>query len=361
MPSVITAVPSDSHKANIKWEMKIDKLTLLHDLPEQWKEGMVTTMIDLVTDTSNQGKYGIARSYSPGCRGYEVSMEGRVPLSQSPLIWSPKTAYLLQVKPKKGKKPWLRLDLNPDALTPSGMVHLCDMLQHIFGVPWPTWRFARVSRIDVAIDLWGVSLTDWVWDLPKRSAREVICRQQEVRTVYLGAKRASPLVIYNKGKQNPHMAAGGALTRVEYRAKYTGPVLDLLTLVNPLREVIVLDPMKLAHPYPAPLKAALRAVGHLHGLKSILRTFPNSQREIIKHGLAEAKAVWWKPLEIWEHWGECLKTTLSSMFDVQGDKLGVAAAYAQAMEFQADPVTGELPFKQLPVGSVFSLPANHGL
>jgi hypothetical protein len=49
------------------------------------------------------------------------------------------------------------------------------------------------------------------------------------------------------------------------------------------------------------------------------------------------------------------------MFDVRGDKLGAAAAYAQAMEFQADPVTGELPCKLLPVGSAFFLPANHGL
>ena len=107
---------------------------------------------------------------------------------------------------------------------------------------------------------------------------EVICRQREVRIVYSGAKRASPLVIYNKGKQNPDMAAGGALTRVEYRAKYTGPVLSLLTLVNPLRrEVIVFDPTKLA--YADPHRAALRAVGHLHGLKGIVRTFPTPRKK----------------------------------------------------------------------------------
>ena len=229
------------------------------------------------------------------------------------------------------------LDLNPEALTPSGMAHLCDMLQHIFGVPWPTWRFARVSRVDVAIDLWGVVLTDWVWDLPKRTAREVICRQREVRTVYLGAKRASPLVIYNKGKQNPDMAAGGALTRVEYRAKYTGLVLDLLTLVNPLREVIVFDPTKLA--YADPHRAALRAVGHLHGLKGIVRTFPDSQRKVIEHRLTEAKAVWWQPLKIWDHWSECLRTTLPILFE--GQTAESAAAYLLAMKLQAGPVTGE--------------------
>jgi hypothetical protein len=328
MSDLIKTIPSDSHKAEIKWEMKIDKLTLLHEIPQQWKQGMTSAMIDLLVDTSNQFKHGISRSYSTGCSGYEVSIEGRVPLSKSPLIWSPKAAYLLQVNPKKGKKPWLRLDINPDGLTPSGMAHLREKLEDIYKVPWPTWRFARASRIDAAIDLHGVTLTDWVFDLPKRRAREVICRKREVRTIYLGAKRASPLVIYNKAEQDPDMAAGGALTRVEYRAKYTGPVLDLPKLANPLRDVVVFDPVKLA--YPDPHRAALRSMGHLHGWRGIVQSFPVSQRTAVEQGLIKAKAMWWKPLEIWEHWGECLKKTLPSVFEP--GLHSSAAAYWQAMQ-----------------------------
>ena len=329
---------SDSHKANVQWEMKIDKLTLLHEIPEQWKDGMVSAMIDLVTDTSNQSQHGISRSYSPGCRGYEVSIEGRVPLSSKPLIWSPGTAYLLQVGPKKGKKPWLRLDINPDGLTPSGMAHLREKLEEVFGVPWPTWRFARVSRIDAAIDLHGVALTDWVWDLPKRQAREVICRQREVRTVYLGAKRASPLVIYNKAKQNPAVAAGETLTRVEYRAKYAGPVLGLLQMANPLSSVVVFDPAKLG--YPDPHKAALRSVGHLHGWRGIVQTFPPSQKATIEEGLMKTLAVWWNPLMIWDSWAQRVKETLPSIFEPKNDPH--VAAYCLAMKAQTTPVSGSI-------------------
>ena len=45
----------------------------------------------------------------------------------------------------------------------------------------------------------------------------------------------------------------------------------------------------------------------------------------------------------------------------EGQTAESAAVYLLAMKLQADPVTGELPCKLLPVGSAFFLPANHGL
>ena len=42
----------------------------------------------------------------------------------------------------------------------------------------------------------------------------------------------------------------------------------------------------------------------------------------------------------------------------EGQTAELAAAYLLAMKLQADPVTGELPCKLLPVGSAFFLPAN---
>lgn len=208
------------------------------------------------------------RSTPPKVSQSQYSM----PIDTAPLIWSPKAAYLLQIGPKKGKKPWLRLDINPEGLTQQGMAHLADKLDHLFGVAWSTWRFARVSRIDVAIDLHGVALTDWVWDIANRRSRDIVCREGDVRTLYLGAKRANPLVVYNKAKQNPAAAAGLHLTRVEYRAKYAGPVGGLLKMANPLSKVVVFDPGKLS--YPDPHRAALRSVGHLQGWRGIVKTFP---------------------------------------------------------------------------------------
>jgi hypothetical protein len=103
--------------------------------------------------------------------------------------------------------------------------------------------------------------------------------------------------------------------------------LDLPKLANPLRDVVVFDPAKLS--YPDPHRAALRSMGHLHGWRGIVQSFPASQRTGVEQGLIKAKAVWWKPLEIWEHWSECLKKTLPSIFEP--GLHSSAAAYWQAL------------------------------
>lgn len=202
------------------------------------------------------------------------------------------------------------------------------------GVPWSTWRWAKVSRVDAAVDLYGVYLTDWVWDLPGRGSREVISRQREVRTVYLGAKRMNPMVVYNKGKQDPSLALGGPLTRVEYRAKYNGPVAGLLKLPNPFAKVVVFDPRKLS--CPDPQRTALMSLGHLHGRQGILQSFPANSRPKFDLALAAAGAPWWQPEEIWSAWVGCLKKTARCLFDTAGPLASTAIAYQQAMEAEAE-------------------------
>ncbi len=74
-----------------------------------------------------------------------------MPLKISPLIWSTEAGYFQQVGGKIGK-PTLRLDINPLALTPDGLNYLRGMLNGILMLPWPWWGYARVSRIDMAVD-----------------------------------------------------------------------------------------------------------------------------------------------------------------------------------------------------------------
>lgn len=329
------AALSDSHNSSQK--MKIDKLTLLLDLPKEWHQPQVSALISAITDPAYQAQLGIARAYSPGCGGYEVSVAGKVPLSTSPLIWSKKAGYLLQAGPKGNKPaPCLRLDVNPEALTTSGMAYLEQTLGLLCEAAWPCWRFARVSRLDIAIDVYGVELADWVWDLPRRTARDIVCRKGEVRTLYLGAKTASPLAIYNKGKEDPAFAGGQSLTRVEYRFKNPGMVSQLPKLGNPFADVEVFNPRKL--PLPEPHGLALMSVGHLHGWRGIVRTFPKAVRKQREKELMKTCAPWWDPAELWEDWGQCLKTTLPSLFTPPAAMDGAALAYLQSME--ADKASG---------------------
>ena len=341
MPATTNIALSNSHKETVKWELKIDKLTLLLALPESWKQGLVSRYIELVTNTSNQSQYGITRSYSKGSRGYEISLEGKVPLSTSPLIWSPDAGYYLQAGPKAPKtskgadKAWIRLDINPRCLTPEGLSYLCILLKDIFEIPWSVWGFARVSRIDVAVDLHGVALTEWVWDVPKRTSRELICRNREPETIYIGAKKANPVVAYNKAEQDPTAPGDGALTRVEYRGKNPGLVSGLLEIPNPFIDLLICNSRKLS--YPEPHRVALMAVGHLQGVHGILRTFPEVVRPAIRQHLLASRATWWDPSAIWQAWTQCCKTTVPCSSTSSGELHDEALAYLQSMEAETQP------------------------
>jgi hypothetical protein len=112
------------------------------------------------------------------------------------------------------------------------------------------------------------------------------------------------------------------------------------------------DPTKRG--YPDPHRLARRSLGHLHGWHGIVQSLRVSQRTVIEHGLIKAKAVWWKPLEIWDRWDECLKKTLPSIFEQAIHES--AAAYWQAMQWQTAP-TADLSCNQLQIGSEAPFPA----
>jgi hypothetical protein len=273
-------------------------------------------------------------------------------LKTSPLIWSAEAGYFLQVGGKNGR-PTLRLDINQLALTPDGLNYLQGMLNGIFDLPWPWWGYARVSRIDIAVDLWGVEIADWVWDVPKRPAREAICRQRQVRTIYLGAKKSSPLVVYNKAKQDPAYAGGQALTRVEYRLKNLGTVDTLTTLPNPFVGLDVFDPRKLSLPLPDPLKHALMSVGHLHGWHGILNVFPKAMRLALEKAYEKTCAGWWDPTAVWNGWGQHLAETMPSIYAPGGKKYDDAVVCEQAVEAQVDAAA----ISQIPLPAPTYVPA----
>ena len=45
------------------------------------------------------------------------------------------------------------------------------------------------------------------------------------------------------------------------------------------------------------------SVGHLHGWRGILQTFPKQARLSMEKVLAKATAPWWDPTDVWNAWG----------------------------------------------------------
>jgi hypothetical protein len=311
MIPLTTTFASNSHNAPGKIELKIDKLTLLMDLPPQDQSGMVTSFIDWKKDTLMQSEYGFAPAYGKGCCGYQVSLACRVPTSIDPLIWSKDTAFLFQVGPKKPTLPPARIDINPLGLSPAGISHLCELVEHVFKLGWMCLQQSRVSRVDAAVDLHGIKAADWLWDIPGKRARETFSNG-ELRTLYLGAKRHNPIVVYNKAAQIG-LAKGVELTRIEFRGKYQGPLWQLPKMKNPLTKLAVIDPSLASDGLTDPLRRAFLPVGHFAGCKGILGLFPIDQQAPRQAKLMAARAPWWLPDEVWSKWPTVLEQTLPDM------------------------------------------------
>ena len=99
--------------------------------------------------------------------------------------WS-KESVLVQCNPKNGKGGFLRLEWNPAKWRELGAVaHLWGKLEEIMCSPPNFDEFllaAKVTRLDLAIDIEGVRPDDCAWELPKASYRNNIMRAGKLQT-----------------------------------------------------------------------------------------------------------------------------------------------------------------------------------
>ena len=93
---------------------------------------------------------------------------------------------LVQCNPKNGKGGFLRLEWNPAKWTELGATaHLWGKLEEIMCCPSNFDEFllaAKVTRLDLAIDIEGVRPDDCAWELPKASYRNNIMRAGKLQT-----------------------------------------------------------------------------------------------------------------------------------------------------------------------------------
>jgi hypothetical protein len=263
-------------------------------------------------------EHGINRAYVKG--GYIYSFACRVPISEKPLIWSKETAFLLQAVPTDPKKSLFRLDLNPTALTIEGLRWVDEVMRVVFDLSWPTWRFANVTRIDFAVDLHGVSLNDFVWDIPARKKRSSHTNNGRFETLYLGSKSAGNLMaIYDKAVQQKLKPASN-WTRVELRDRAKCKLFDLPAQKNPFTTLKVFNAVAAGHLFPDPIRKAIGPVGNALGTKAILDLFPASKESELKTNIEAATPIWWNPGVVWLQWPDVLDETLENLFgDSDGD------------------------------------------
>ena len=239
--------------------------------------------------------------------------------------FSPSTGFLIQVGPKNPDDAPVRLDLNPECLTPYGFAHMIHTLTGIIQIDLIWVQLGRVTRVDAALDVNGWSPNDFAWDISQRRKRQVYLDAGELRTLYIGGKHGDWLTIYDKARQLK-LPEDVVRTRIGFRKRRAGPVLQLPDLDCPFADLLIFDPSTLKK-LPDPLRAAVMTVGQTKGMKGVLALFPPKMRPELKAELLATTPEWWKPKQIWQEWPIMVKASLPGLFDLTPGSIALAKSH----------------------------------
>jgi hypothetical protein len=338
MDATSPSTSSDSHKSEsysqvygpdeTEISLHIDKLTLVLEMPSQLSDGMFEYLWGCTKDPSFLASAGLTRAFGANSRGYKLSLAGRVPSHNGGGGWSPNTGFLIQVGPKSSADPPMRLDINPECLTPHGFTHMRNTLTGIILVDWPWVQLARVTRVDAALDVQGCSPNDWAWDMTKRRKRQMYLLDRETRTIYLGDKHGDWLAVYDKARQL-NLPEGVFRTRIEFRKRSAGPVQELAGMACPFANLLIFDPTTIPN-LVDPLRAAMMTIGQTKGMKGVTALFPNTMQAQCQEKLLASTPEWWNPQAIWKEWPVMLNATLPGLFGVPPEAIALAESHAKS-------------------------------
>lgn len=203
----------------------------------------------------------------------------------------------------------------PVDLGPQGMDELHIQLMSILPDGWAYMvQHARVTRIDIAVDLPGVTMDDFVI-LPQQAMTVSTWKSKgPLESVYVGKSKGNQTRIYSRSQKRlakKQSWDGAPEVRVERKLINLKDVtlLDLHVMTNPFASVALIDNV----PGPPPLLGAkkhwqwslFRDSVHVRGLTAALALLPSAQRtQFRKHLIAHSKPYWnadviwagWKPM-----------------------------------------------------------------
>ena len=191
--------------------------------------------------------------------------------------------------------------------------YLKEVLETAFCVEWVWLAGARVSRVDAALDLHGIRIDDWIWDMPQRKKRHIISNAGRTETIYLGDKKSRPMVIYDKATQAKLPVGGDDVTRIEYRSRGSHSPAGLLKMPCPFDKLTVSNAATL--PLQPPARVMFAGYARTNGISAALNSFPAEARKEFKAQISASRPSWWNPATIWATWPDVLRSTLPILFE----------------------------------------------
>lgn len=300
----------------IEPSLRIDWLTLQFTLHGDEAEQIVPYLVGYAADPCGAGAYGVVRGGSKlGSRSL-VALQFYAPKSQSPLIWGDKAVASLRVKKAKGGGVMLCLDIHPPGLTPTGASYVVEqILGRILNRTPGEIAEAKVTRVDIALDLHGVRLEDFAWHVRGKRTRRLIFKMPRLKSLSFGSPKHGAVALYDRTGKDGHDALQ-PWTRVEARLKPGCAVKHLPTTKNPFVHLDVVDVRAAWKVLGRQSIEAEGMIGHaqVYGWKGIVDLFPKDTprplRKTVAKALQQATPAWWIPDLAWDAFPDALTQAL---------------------------------------------------
>ena len=274
--------------------MKVDKISLtLSGYTEKEKFEMIGAALQFMDGGWGQQVYPRT--------GYKLNI--MVPLQ------STTERVLFSWDPVIKKRPYLRIEFNPSKLGPKGIKYLfneeIDLLLE-YGTP-EFHDKAKISRIDIAFDLLGVSIQDLsvFSDQAVRSAK--FERFGALESIYLGKSSSQAQTrIYDKVAE---MIAKGLIvesdqpiTRIERVVRNAGYLKNLDKMKNHFSTLQFASMGGTSNGIPAHVWEMFVSHTQRHTTQAVLAQMPKSERAKFKAALKANEPIWWDTADIWKQW-----------------------------------------------------------
>lgn len=228
-----------------------------------------------------------------------------------------KKLAILQVVPKSPRAAYVRLELNPAALSETDMMDLTDLLAMLFGPDYQSLIGAgRITRLDASVDIAGRHINDliaytvypqknmyWMRSFPKKGGEIWVLGSH-----YMGAEKSGrQTCLYDKARQLYEVKGlrpTEACTRLEVRFRpdkggRSVKIADLLNAPNPL------EPIHLAYfPLETPgddfLPFFLAGVREWGFNPALAKIKDKNKRRAIRLAISKQRVEWWQPEQIWD-------------------------------------------------------------
>jgi hypothetical protein len=210
----------------------------------------------------------------------------------------------------------IRLDFIPIDLGKDGMIDLHAIVTTLMPGGWTYFiGHGRITRIDVAVDLPGVTMNDF-HPLPSGCVKNVARnRKGQLQTIELGGSKGNQTVLYDrKAKRIAHKKPwkGKEGVRVERRLRMPNLWLrDLAQLQNPFGAVALIASYVPQPDFETNSGRWLQFMCTVQvlGLPSALATLPSARRTKYRAHLSSHSSDIWKPESLFARWRAYLART----------------------------------------------------